>query len=99
MKGIIHISHTMDDYVTFSTSNTLMGKDSKKVLKKRDICLARIIAISYKGDEPKIGLTMRQPGLGKLEWIEEEKKKTKFVAKKMIKEEKTEFKKKKIKEQ
>jgi len=77
MKGIIHISQTMDDYVTFSTTNTLMGKDSKKVLKKRDACLARMVAISYKGDQPKIGLTMRQPGLGKLEWISEEKKKAK----------------------
>lgn len=77
MKGVIHISQTMDDYVTFSTTNTLLGKDSKKVLKKRDACLARIVALSYKGDMPKIGLTMRQPGLGKLEWIEEEKKKEK----------------------
>lgn len=80
MVGIIHISQTMDDYVNFS-GNTLVGKDSKKVLKKRDACLARIVAISYRGDQPKIGLTMRQPGLGKLEWIEEEKKKSKSVEK------------------
>jgi len=77
MKGMIHISQTMDDYVSFSTTNTLMGKDSKKVLKKNDACLARIVALSYKGDVPKIGLTMRQPGLGKLDWIKEEKKKLK----------------------
>ena len=87
MKGIIHISQTMDDYVTFSTTNTLLGKDSKKVLKKRDPCLAKIIALSYKGDNPKIGLTMRQPGLGKLEWIAEEKKKSKAMIKKDEKEE------------
>ena len=36
---------------------------------------------------PKIGLTMRQPGLGKLEWIEEEKKKEKAAAKKAEKSE------------
>ena len=87
MKGMIHISQAMDDYVSFSTTNTLLGKDSKKVLKKRDVCLARIVALSYKGDLPKIGLTMRQPGLGKLEWIKEEKKKAKIVVKKVIKEE------------
>jgi DNA-directed RNA polymerase subunit E' len=81
MKGIIHISQTMDDYVSFSTTNTLLGKDSKKVLKKRDACLARVVALSYKGDNPKIGLTMRQPGLGKLDWIKEEKKKSKSSAK------------------
>ena len=61
---------------------------TKKVLKKRDTCLARIIAISHRGDQPKIGLTMRQPGLGKLEWVEEEKKRAKMGAKKY--EEKTE---------
>ena len=88
MKGMIHISQTMDDYVTFSTTGTLLGKDSKKVLKKGDACLARIVALSYKGDDPKIGLTMRQPGLGKLEWIKEEKKKSKAVVKKFIREEK-----------
>ncbi len=85
MKGIIHISQTMDDYVSFSSTNTLLGKDSKKVLKKRDACLARIVAISYKGNQPKIGLTMRQPGLGKIEWIEEEKKKLKIQTKKSFK--------------
>ena len=82
MKGIIHISQTMDDYVSFSSTNTLLGKDSKKILKKRDACIARIVAVSYKGDQPKIGLTMRQPGLGKLEWLEEEKKKMKVTVKK-----------------
>lgn len=84
MKGIIHISQTMDDYVSFSSTNTLMGKDSKKILKKRDACIARIVAVSYKGDQPKIGITMRQPGLGKLEWIDEEKKKMKTIIKKTV---------------
>ena len=84
MKGIIHISQTMDDYVSFSSTNTLLGKDSKKILKKRDACIARIVAVSYKGDQPKIGITMRQPGLGKLEWIDEEKKKMKTIVKKTV---------------
>jgi len=75
--GMIHISQTMEDYVSFSKTGTLIGKTNKKSLKKGDLCIARIVAISYKLGEPKIGLTMRQPGLGKIEWIEEEKKKTK----------------------
>ena len=75
LRGMIHISQTMDDYVSFSKSNTLVGKESKRILKKGDNCVARIVSMSYKGDEPKIGLTMRQPGLGKIEWIKEEKKK------------------------
>lgn len=72
LRGIIHISQTMDDFVSFSKSNVLTGKNSKRNLKQGDLCIARIVAISHKGDEPKIGLTMRQPGLGKLEWIKED---------------------------
>lgn len=83
MKGMIHISQTMDDFVSFSKSGSLIGKEGKKSLNKGDNCAARIVAISYKGDEPKIGLTMRQPGLGKLEWLKAEKEKAKkaFVPK------------------
>ena len=73
MRGMIHISQTMDDYVSFSDAGSLSGKTSGRTLKAGDLCLARIVAISHKGDEPKIGFTMRQPGLGKLEWIKEDK--------------------------
>jgi len=98
MQGMIHISQTMDDYVNFSKTNTLIGKKTKRSLKKGDSCLARIIAISFKAGEPKIGLTMRQPGLGKLEWIEEDKKKAEIAAKKAAKaKEKTKQKEKKKK--
>jgi DNA-directed RNA polymerase subunit E' len=72
MKGMIHISQTMDDYVSFSKTGSLLGKSSKRGLKTGDNCIARIVALSYKGDSPKIGLTMRQPGLGKIEWIKED---------------------------
>jgi len=76
VDGMIHVSQTMDDYVTFSKSNVLTGKESKKVLKVKDKCRARIIAISYKElGNPKIGLTMRQPFLGKEEWLEADLKK------------------------
>jgi DNA-directed RNA polymerase subunit E' len=73
-QGMIHISQTMEDYVSLSKTGTLSGKASKRNLGKGDECLARIVAISYKSGEPKIGLTMRQPGLGKLDWIKEDKK-------------------------
>jgi len=85
MKGMIHISQTMDDFVSFSKSNTLTGKASKRSLKQGDACLARVVAISHKGNEPKIGLTMRQPGLGKLEWIKEDAAKRKKDAEKAAK--------------
>lgn len=79
IDGMIHVSQTMDDFVSFNKSGTLSGKESKKVLKVNDPCRARIIAISYKdAANPKIGLTMRQVALGNLNWIEHDvKKKTK----------------------
>jgi DNA-directed RNA polymerase subunit E' len=78
MDGMLHISQAMDDYVNFSKTNALIGKNSKRSLKKNDLCLLRVVAISFKTVEPKIGLTMRQPGLGKLEWIQEDKRKSKL---------------------
>ena len=90
MRGMIHISQTMEDYVSFSKANSLLGKSNKRSLKQGDLCLARIVAISHKGGELKIGLTMRQPGLGKLEWIKEDAaKKQKDAAKIIQAEEKT----------
>lgn len=75
-RGMIHISQTMDDYVSMSKTGTLAGKNSKRTLSIGDNCLARIVALSYKMGDPKIGLTMRQPGLGKVEWIDEQRKKS-----------------------
>ncbi|MFP4112565.1 MAG: DNA-directed RNA polymerase [Candidatus Woesearchaeota archaeon] len=74
IEGMIHVSQTMDDFVSFSKDKALQGKDTKRTLKVGDKCKARIIAVSYKDVmNPKIGLTMRQGSLGKLEWIQEDK--------------------------
>ncbi|MDO8517375.1 MAG: DNA-directed RNA polymerase [Nanoarchaeota archaeon] len=78
IKGMIHISQTMEDFVSFSKSGSLTGKDGKKSINIKDNCMARIVAVSYKGEEPKRGLTMRQPGLGKIEWLKAEKEKEKI---------------------
>ena len=78
IEGMIHIGQTMDDYVSFSKDKVLMGKETKRVLKVNDKCKARIVAISYKDvSNPKVALTMRQPFLGRLEWIEEDMAKPK----------------------
>ncbi|RMD66114.1 DNA-directed RNA polymerase [Candidatus Pacearchaeota archaeon] len=81
-QGVIHISQTMEDYVTLSKSGVFTGRSTKRTLSKGDECIARIVAISYKADTPKISLTMRQQGLGKLQWLEEEKRKKENLAKK-----------------
>ncbi len=76
IEGMIHVSQTMDDFVSFSKDKVLAGKETKRSLKVNDLCRARIIAVSFKDvTNPKLALTMRQIGLGKLDWIEEEAKK------------------------
>jgi len=78
MEGMVHISQSMDDYVSFSKDKVLLGRDTKRSLKIGDVCKARVIAVSLKDPaNPKIGLTMRQLGLGKLEWIDEDVAKSK----------------------
>ncbi|MBI2557802.1 DNA-directed RNA polymerase [Candidatus Woesearchaeota archaeon] len=73
IDGMIHISQTMDDFVSFSKDKALTGKETKRVLKVNDLCRARIIAVSFKDVlNPKLGLTMRQQGLGRLDWAKEE---------------------------
>ncbi|TAL51875.1 MAG: DNA-directed RNA polymerase [Nanoarchaeota archaeon] len=86
IDGMIHVSQTMDDFVSVTKEKTLSGKETKRSIKIGDKCLARVVAASYKDpSNPKFALTMRQPGLGKAEWntedsvteepVEEKKKK------------------------
>jgi len=79
LDGLVHVSQIMDDYISYDQkSSRLIGKEEKKSLAEGDRVRARIVTVSLNEREPKeskIGLTMRQPGLGKLEWIEEERRK------------------------
>jgi len=81
MDGLVHVSQVTDDYINYDGKRgALMGKESKKTLEEGNNVRARIVALSLKGKsskETKIGLTMRQPGLGRFEWIEQEKEKKK----------------------
>ncbi len=74
LDGMVHISQITDDVMTFSKSGVLQGKKTKRILKVGDRVRARIIAVSTREEEIKIGLTMRQPMLGKKEWYEKEEK-------------------------
>ncbi|MDP3919022.1 MAG: DNA-directed RNA polymerase [Nanoarchaeota archaeon] len=76
LDGMIHVSQTMDDFVSFAKSGLLTGKESKRNLKVNDRCRARVIAVSYKDiSNPRIGLTMRQHRLGAISWIDDDLKK------------------------
>jgi len=75
IDGMVHMSQLLDDFVSYDMKNsTFSGKKTKRVIKEGDLVKARIISISLAKGEYKIGLTMRQPGLGGLDWKEDEEK-------------------------
>ena len=79
LDALLHVSQIMDDRITIDVgSQRLVGKDTKRDLKLNDKVRARIVSVSLNERSPresKIGLTMRQVGLGKLAWLEDERKK------------------------
>ncbi|HDN95508.1 MAG: DNA-directed RNA polymerase [Thermoplasmata archaeon] len=79
LDALLHKSQIMDDKVVIDTENKrLEGKETKKSLKVGDKIRVRIVTVSLNEMNPresKIGLTMRQPGLGKEEWKEKDKEK------------------------
>ena len=90
LDGLLHISQIMDDRIDVDLDNQrFLGKDTRRDLRLGDPVRARIVSLSINERSPresKIGLTMRQPGLGKLEWIEEDKKEKKEEGKEERKE-------------
>ncbi|MEA3229855.1 MAG: DNA-directed RNA polymerase [archaeon] len=75
IDGLCHVSQVINDYVSFEEkSRALFARDSRKTLKVGDYVKARIIAVSLnKKEVNKINITMRQPNLGALAWIAEER--------------------------
>jgi DNA-directed RNA polymerase subunit E' len=77
VDGLLHISQITDDFISYDEKNNLLvGRKTGRKLSVGDDVRARIVAVSLSsGTAGKIGLTTRQPYLGKLSWIEEEKAK------------------------
>lgn len=72
IDGLIHLSQTMVDHVSFSKTGILQGTETGQSLKAGDMVRASVVAVSFKDiRNVKIGLTMRQPGLGALSWATE----------------------------
>ncbi len=75
LDGLCHVSQITDDLFSYdSRSASLVGKETGRKIREGDLVRARIVAVSIDGGARggKLGLTMRQPYLGKLEWIKEE---------------------------
>ncbi len=73
LDGLLHVSQIMDDRVNIDEHNQrLVGVESKKDLKVGYKVRARVVSLSLSEISPRdsrIGLTMRQPALGRFEWI------------------------------
>ncbi len=78
IDALIHRTQMMEDNVVLydKQSGSFVGERSKRKLGRGDIVRARIVGISYvtagNRDMVRVSLTLRQPMLGKLEWINEE---------------------------
>ena len=79
LDGLLHVSQIMDDRVDVDEANKkIVGKDTGRTLSVGDRVRARVVSIELNEKSPqdsKIGLTMKQPGLGRIEWIDEDAKK------------------------
>ncbi len=73
IDALLHVSQLMDDFISYDEKQgVLLGKESKRKLMNGDQVRVRITAVSLgrAGSSGKIGVTARQPFLGKLDWIE-----------------------------
>ncbi len=85
IDALLHVSQLMDDFISYDEKQgVLLGKETKRKLISGDQVRVRITAVSLgrAGSSGKIGVTARQPFLGKLEWIEYDTQKIKEAAEK-----------------
>jgi DNA-directed RNA polymerase subunit E' len=83
IDALLHVSQLMDDFISYDEKQgVLLGKETKRKLVNGDQVRVRITAVSLgrAGSSGKIGVTARQPFLGKLEWIEQDVQKIKGTA-------------------
>jgi DNA-directed RNA polymerase subunit E' len=83
IDALLHVSQLMDDFISYDEKQgVLLGKETKRKLVNGDQVRVRITAVSLgrAGSSGKIGVTARQPFLGKLEWIEQDVQKIKETA-------------------
>ncbi len=75
IDALVHVSQITDDKLSYDPKNAIFtGKKTGFKLKEGDIVRARVVGVSLGKGRSKISLTMRQPTLGALDWIEKEKK-------------------------
>lgn len=76
IDAMLHVSQISDDFISYDEKNgRLICQDSKRHIGVGDAVRARVVSLGLNEREPresKIGLTMRQAGLGSTLWLDEE---------------------------
>ena len=76
IDAMLHVSQISDEYINYDEKNArLICQESKRFIGVGDVVRIRVVTLSLNEREPrdsKIGLTMRQAGLGTALWLEEE---------------------------
>lgn len=89
IDAMLHMSQISDEYIDYDEKNSrLVCKESGRHIGVGDTVRARVVALSLNERDPresKIGLTMRQPGLGTLAWLEDDREKEKEAGRKKAK--------------
>jgi len=90
IDAMLHVSQISDEYINFDEKNArLICQESKRFIGVGESIRARVVTLSLNEREPrdsKIGLTMRQAGLGTALWLEEDMNLEKEKAKEREKE-------------
>ena len=71
IDALIHVSQVYDDFFSYDGKHALQGRESNRIIRVGDKIRARVIAISLTKNAIRMGLSMRQQGLGAKTWIEE----------------------------
>jgi DNA-directed RNA polymerase subunit E' len=78
VDGLLHVSQISDEYLAYDAENQqLASTESNRTLTVGDSVRVRIVTKSIDERNPrdsKIGLTAKQPGLGKHAWLDEDRK-------------------------
>jgi DNA-directed RNA polymerase subunit E' len=79
VDGLLHVSQISDEYLAYDGENQqLASTETNRTLGVDDEVRVRIVTKSVDERNPrdsKIGLTAKQPGLGKHGWLDEERQK------------------------
>ena len=77
-EGLLHISQIMDDMIsTDLTNQRIIGKETKREIKVGDKLRVKIVSLNLASAsmlDSRIGLNMKQLGLGKIDWLYQVKK-------------------------